>query len=103
MLSIKFILKSSKSFSDGVVNEKEMCWLSFICFGSSKLTFTNNDFPLIYSQLFILFKLIVPSILYIVSFIKAIFALSNALQVTNICFAMFVTDDGNNIPIGVSL
>ena len=97
------MLKLSKSFSDSVVNEKEMCLRLFICFGSSELTFTHNDFPLIYSQLFILFKLIIPSLLYIFPFTKAIFALFNALQVKNFCLVMFVTDDGNKIPIGVSL
>ena len=34
---------------------------------------------------------------------KAVFALFNSLQVTNICFVSFVMDDGNKIPTGVSL
>ena len=56
-----------------------------------------------YSQLLILSKFVMASKLYILPFIRATFTLFNSLQVTNICFASFVTDGGNKIPIGVSL
>ena len=68
-----------------------------------KLIFTQNDFRLTYSQFSILFKFITPSIFDILSFISATFASFNSLQVANICFVSFCTDDENNSPIGVSL
>ena len=68
-----------------------------------KLIFTQNDFRFTYSQFSILFKFITPSIFDILSFISATFASFNSLQVTNICFVSFCTDDENNSPIGVSL
>ena len=56
-----------------------------------------------YYQLLILSKFIMPSILNILPFVRATVALFNSLQVTNICFVLFVTDDGNKILIGVNL
>ena len=88
---------------DCVLNEKDMCLLSFICSCAVNDIFTHKDFLFMYSQLLILSKFIMPSILYNLPFIRATFALFISLQVTNICFVSFVTDDGNKIPIGVDL
>ena len=100
---IKFLLKFSRLFSDCALNERDKCLLWFICSHSINDIFIYKDFPFMYSQQLILFKFIVPGILYILPFIRATFALFNSLQVTNICFVSFVTDDGNKIPIGVNL
>ena len=84
--------------------KKNKCLLLiFIYFVSSKLTFTHKDLPFIYSQLFILFKFLIPRILYISPFIKTIFALFNSLQVANICFVSFVIDNPNKIPSAINL
>ena len=40
---------------------------------------------------------------YIFPFINAIFALFNALQVTNVCFVSFITDAGNKMLMGFNL
>ena len=50
-----------------------------------------------------LFRFITPSIFDILRFISATFASFNSLQVTNICFVSFCTDDENNKSISVSL
>ena len=68
-----------------------------------KLTFTHDNFPFVYSHLFILFRLIIPSMLYISPFNTAIFASFSALQVINIYSVLFVTDDGNKMLMRVSL
>ena len=65
--------------------------------------FTQSDFPLIHSQFSILFNFITSGIFQTLLFISATFASFNYLQVTNICFVSFCTDDKNNKPIGVSL
>ena len=78
-----------------------LCALYF--FKAIKLTFSGNDFRLIYSQFSILFKFITPSIFDILSFISATFASFNSLQVTNICFVSLCTDDETNKPIGVQI
>ena len=41
--SIKFMLKSKISFKQIVLNENGKLPILFICFGSSKLTFTDNE------------------------------------------------------------
>ena len=100
---IKFSLKFSRLFSDCALNERDKCLLSFICSRSINDIFIYKDFPFMYSQQLILFKFIMPGILHILPFIRATFALFNSLQVTNIYFVSFVTDDGNKIPIDVNL
>ena len=101
--SIKFMLKPKISFKQIVLNENGKLPILFICFGSSKLAFNHNDFPFMCSQLFILYKFIIPSIFTSFSLIRAIFMLFSYLQVTNICFVSFFTNDGNKMPIGVGL
>ena len=101
--SIKFMLKFRKSIKDNVLNEKDKCLLLFICSCSVNDTFTHRDFPFIFSQLLVLSKFIIPSILYILPFIMTTFALFNSMQETNIYFVSFVTDDRNKILIGFNL
>ena len=84
------MLKCSRSFRDCVLNEKDKCLVSLIC------SCTHKDFRFMYSHLLVLSKFIMQSILYILPFIRRTFLLFNSLQVTNICFVSFVTDDGNN-------
>ena len=81
-LPIKFLLKFSRLFSDCALNERDKCLLSFICSRSVNDIFINIDFPFMSSQQLILFKVIMPGILYILPFIGATFALFNSLQVT---------------------
>ena len=101
--SIKLILKSSKLFSELVLNQKQTCSLLFIWSVPLKLTFTHDNFPFVYSQLFIVFRLIIPSMLHIFPFNTAIFASFSAVQVINVYSVLFVTDDGNEMLIRVSL
>ena len=101
--SFKYILNDNRSFSDVVLNRKQKCSGLFTSSMLLKLTFTHSDFPLIYSQFYILFKFITPSIFDILPFISANSASFISLQVINICFVSFCTEDENNKPIGVSL
>ena len=66
-------------FRDNVLNRKQKCSVLFASSRPLKLTFTQSDFPLIYSQFFISFKFITPSIFDILPFISATFSSFNSL------------------------
>lgn len=91
---MKYIQNNNRSFSEDLLNEKQKSSVFFLRL--SKLAITESDFPLIYSQFFILSRLITPSIF-------DVFTSLSSRQAMNICFVLFCRQAGNNMSIGVSL
>ena len=79
-----------------MVKPNAKCEAAIGCSESVKVALTNSDFPLTFSQCFILFKFMTQIDLNNFSFIRAFLASFRPLQLTEIMFVSFVNVELND-------